>query len=47
MWGAFIAEREGVLGEKFGRATPEEAVSSHEVFAAALRSAESRKSEPV
>ena len=47
MWGAFIAEREGMLGEKFGCATPEEALASHEVFAAALRSAESRRSEPV
>jgi predicted dehydrogenase len=47
MWGAFIAEREGVLGERFGCATPDEALASHEVFAAALRSAESRRSEPV
>jgi predicted dehydrogenase len=47
MWGAFIAEREGVLGDRFGSATPDEAVASHEVFAAALRSNESGKSEPV
>ena len=47
MWGAFIAEREGVLGGKFGCVTPAEAVASHEVFAAALRSAQSKKSEPV
>lgn len=45
MWGAFIAERAGVLGERFGCATPEEAVASHEVFAAALRSGESGNSE--
>ena len=47
MWGAFIAEREGVLGDRFGCATPDEAVAAHEVFAAALRSCESGNSEPV
>lgn len=38
MWAAFAAEREGVLGDRFGCVTPDEAVVSHEVFAAALRS---------
>jgi predicted dehydrogenase len=38
MWAAFFAERAGKLGEKFGCATIEEAVLSHKVFAAALRS---------
>jgi predicted dehydrogenase len=47
MWGAFIAEREGLIGDRFSCVTPEEAVASHEVFAAALRSAHTRRSEPV
>ena len=38
MWAAFIAEREGALGDRFGCTTPDEAVLSHELFAAALRS---------
>jgi predicted dehydrogenase len=38
MWAAFIAEREGFLGERFGCVTPEEAVASHALFAAALES---------
>ena len=38
MWAAFFAERAGKLGEKFGCATVEEALLSHKVFAAALRS---------
>lgn len=38
MWAAFIAEREGLLGDRFGCVTPDEAVASHELFAAALRS---------
>jgi predicted dehydrogenase len=38
MWAAFLTEREGVLGSNFGCATPEEAVSTHEIFDAALRS---------
>jgi len=47
MWGAFMAEREGALGGKFGCVTPEEALASHEVFDAALRSAETGNSESV
>jgi predicted dehydrogenase len=38
MWAAFLMEREGLLDGRFGCATPEEAVASHEVFAAALQS---------
>jgi predicted dehydrogenase len=38
MWAAFLAERAGVLGGRFGCATPDEAVASHEIWAAALAS---------
>lgn len=38
MWASYLAERAGVLGDRFGCATVEEAVASHEVFDAALRS---------
>jgi len=38
MWAAYLSEREGVLNGRFGCATPEEAVASHEIFAAALES---------
>ncbi len=38
MWAAFLMERAGELGGRFGCATPEEAVASHEIFAAALES---------
>lgn len=38
MWAAFIAEREGFLGDRLGCVTPEEAVASHALFAAALES---------
>ncbi|MGK6352192.1 Gfo/Idh/MocA family protein [Parapedobacter sp. DT-150] len=40
MFAAYIAEREGLLNGRFGCATPEEAVASHRVFEAALRSQE-------
>jgi hypothetical protein len=39
MWAAYLAERGGFLENRFGCATPEEAVLSHEIFAAALLSA--------
>ncbi len=39
MWAAFLAERSGKLGGKFGCVTVEEALTSHRVFAAALESA--------
>jgi predicted dehydrogenase len=38
MWAAFVAEREGVLNGRFGCVTPDEAVRSHELFEAALKS---------
>lgn len=38
MWAAFLSERAGCLGERFGCATPDEAVAHHELWAAALRS---------
>ena len=38
MLAAFGAERAGMLGDKFGMATPDEAVATHQVWAAALRS---------
>lgn len=38
MWAAFLMEREGKLGDRFGCATVEEAVASQEIFAAALKS---------
>jgi predicted dehydrogenase len=38
MLAAFAAEHAGQLGDRFGCATPDEAVGSHEIFAAALRS---------
>jgi len=42
MWAAFIAERAGLLADKFGCATPDEAVASHELCEAALRSQRDR-----
>jgi predicted dehydrogenase len=38
MWAAYFAEREGELGDRFGTATPLEALAAHRVFDAALRS---------
>jgi predicted dehydrogenase len=38
MWAAYLVERAGKLEGRFGCATPEEAVASHEIFAAALES---------
>jgi hypothetical protein len=38
MWAAFLLEREGALGDRFGCATPAEAVQSQRIFAAALES---------
>lgn len=43
MWAAFLAERAGVLDGRFGCATPDEAVASHELWAAALASHERRQ----
>ncbi|HYY73386.1 MAG TPA: Gfo/Idh/MocA family oxidoreductase [Solirubrobacterales bacterium] len=47
MWAAFLAERADALGERFGCATPEEALESHRIFAAALRSAATGRAELV
>lgn len=38
MWAAFLMEREGLLDGRFGCATPDEAVATQEIFAAALES---------
>jgi predicted dehydrogenase len=38
MWAAFLAERAGLLGDRFGCVTPQEAAFSHRIFAAAMRS---------
>ena len=38
MWATYLAERAGVLGDRFGMATPAEALAAHRVFDAALRS---------
>jgi predicted dehydrogenase len=38
MWAAFLMERAGLLGARFGCATPAEAVATQEIFAAALAS---------
>lgn len=40
MFAAYVVEREGLLNGRFGCATPQEAVDSHRVFQAALRSQE-------
>lgn len=40
MWASYLAEREGELGALFGTARPHEALESHRVFDAALRSQE-------
>jgi predicted dehydrogenase len=47
MWAAFLAERAGALDGRFGCATPEEALDSHRIFAAALRSGETGRAESV
>jgi predicted dehydrogenase len=38
MWAAFLSERAGLLGDRFGCATPDEAVAHHELWEAALHS---------
>lgn len=45
MWASFLAERGGALGGRFACATPDEAVMTHRVFAAALRSHDSNAAE--
>ena len=41
MWAAFLMEREGQLGDRFGCATPDEAVAAQRIYAAALASQKS------
>jgi len=41
MWASYLAERAGALGDRFGTATPTEALAAHDVFAAGLQSARS------
>lgn len=43
MWAAFLAERAGALGGRFGCVTPAEAVASHRVWQAALMSHAERR----
>ena len=38
MLAAFLAEREGVLGDRFGCATPDEAALTHAIYRAAIQS---------
>jgi len=47
MWAAYLAERAGALDGRFGCATPSEALESHRLFAAALRSGQTLRAEPV
>lgn len=47
MWAAFIAERAGLLEARFGCATPDEAVASHELWAAALESHQHQRIVPL
>ena len=42
MWAAFLAEREGALGDRLGCVTPREALTAHEIFHAAQESGASR-----
>jgi predicted dehydrogenase len=43
MWASFLAERGGILGDKFGCVKPDEALLSHRLFQAALESAKSHQ----
>jgi predicted dehydrogenase len=36
MWASFLAEREGLLGDRFGCVTPHEAAATHKIFRAAM-----------
>jgi hypothetical protein len=47
MWASYLAERAGELGNRFGCATPTEALAAHRVFEAALRSGRTHRAEPV
>ena len=41
MWASYLAEREGLLGDRFGCALPSEAAFTHRIYDAAIRSHES------
>ena len=43
MWASYLAERAGKLDGRFGCVTPEEAVQSHRIFAAALQSQKEKR----
>lgn len=43
MWAAFLAEREGKLGDKFGPALPDEAAFTHRIYEAAITSQHEQK----
>jgi len=43
MWAAFLAERHGSLGDRFGAARPEEAALTHEIYRAAIISNEEHR----
>jgi len=47
MWAVFLAEREGLLGDRFGAARPEEAALTHRIYAAAMHSHETGTAAPV
>ncbi len=40
MWASFLLEREGLLGDRFSCATPHEALQTHQIFTAAIKSHE-------
>lgn len=43
MWAAFLAERNGSLGDRFGTVRPEEAAFTHSIYRAAIRSNETKQ----
>ncbi len=47
MWASFLAERAGVLNGRLGCVTPEEALTSHRIFAAALKSHQTGAAEQI
>ena len=47
MWNAFLSEREGVNDGRFTCVSPQEALQSHRIFDAALRSQESNSAIPI
>jgi hypothetical protein len=42
MWAAYLAEREGALGDRLGCVTPQEALTAHAIFHAAQESGATR-----